>query len=199
VLFDLNGTLVDDVPRATRSTNRALAGRGLPPLTQAQFRDAFRLPLDTFFAGLGVPAEGRAAAVAAWNAAMAEESAPLMPATRRVLGHLALAGIRTGVVSAAGCGSVRADLRRHAVDKLLDVVHCGASDKPSVLTGEVTTSAGAVLYVGDTEYDVASAVAAGAWPVAVAAGYTDGERLRAATPWRLLEDLDGLTTQIFPA
>jgi phosphoglycolate phosphatase-like HAD superfamily hydrolase len=193
VLFDLNGTLVDDVPRATRSTNRALAACALPALSERRFRDAFRLPLEDFFAGLGVPAGRRGDAVTTWNAAMAEETAPLMPGTCRVLDHLKRTGIGTGLVSAAGRPSVHSDLRHHGIDALLDVVHCEIADKRAVLAAEVATAGAAVLYVGDTEYDVACARDAGAWPVAVGAGYTDGERLRTAAPWRLLADLDGLT------
>ena len=70
VLFDLNGTLVDDVPRATRCTSAVLTGVGLPSVSREEFRDAFRLPLTDFFASLGVPDGGLEQAVTDWSAAM---------------------------------------------------------------------------------------------------------------------------------
>ena len=54
-----------------------------------------------------------------------------------------------------------------------------------------------MLYVGDTAYDVECAREAGAWPVAVSAGYTDAALLRAAHPWRLLDDIGALRSDAF--
>jgi len=197
VLFDLNGTLVDDVPRATRCTSAVLTGVGLPSVSREEFRDAFRLPLTDFFASLGVPDGGLEQAVTDWSAAMASEPAPLMPRAREVLSQLAALGIPTGVISAAGCDAVHADLTHHGLRDLLAHVRCGVADKAALLRDEVAAARGAVIYVGDTEYDVVSAQDAGAWPVAVSAGYTDHQRLQALRPWRLLPSLDGLLADGF--
>ena len=193
VLFDLNGTLVDDLPRATRATAAALSLSGLPSLSEADFGRRFSLPLTVFFAELG--ADDPEAAVAAWNDAMASEPAPAMPGAVELLQRLRDRGIRTAVVSAAGCEPVRRDLDALGLLPLLDEVHCDVADKAAVLSAEVAAADGIVVYVGDTEYDVLAARAAGARAVAFTSGYRPSYQLEKAQPWRsisALADLDAL-------
>jgi len=188
VLFDLNGTLVDDVPRATWATNEVLAAAGLATMDEEAFRSAFRLPLAAFFDELGL----NGGAVPAWDTAMASRPAPVMAGAVETLTHLRGRGLRTGVVSAAGCEPVRRDLDQLGLAPLLDEVHCAVADKTAVLRDAVASAGGTVVYVGDTEYDVLAAREAGAWAVAFLGGYRDAEQLQAAQPWSLCRSLTDL-------
>ena len=179
VLFDLKGTLVDDVPRATRATNSLLEA----PLSEEQFRASFVLPLADFMAVLGVDASG----VDRWNAAMAAEPAPAMPGAHELLAELRSRGVRTGVVSAAGSAAVSRDLAALGLADLLDVVHADVADKAAVLRAEKP-----YLYVGDTAYDVAAANAAGVTSVAFTGGYSSEAALRAASPALVIGSLTDL-------
>jgi phosphoglycolate phosphatase len=190
VLFDLNGTLVDDLPRATRATAAALSLSGLAALSEAELGQRFRLPLKDFFTDLGVLDTDTA--VEAWNAAMASEPAPAMPGAAALLQRLQGRGIRTAVVSAAGCEPVRRDLAALGLLALLDDVHCDVADKAVVLAAEVEAAQGTVIYVGDTEYDVLAARAAGARAVAFTSGYRPSYQLEQAQPWRSIARLDEL-------
>lgn len=68
VLFDWNGTLIDDIERARRASS--LVRRrwaGLPELTLSEFRQAWCLPLSDHVGRLGVSHEHVSAAVQAWS------------------------------------------------------------------------------------------------------------------------------------
>jgi phosphoglycolate phosphatase len=54
VIWDFNGTLVDDVDLALRSINAMLVRRGLPPATRDTYRGAFGFPLAAYYAKLGI-------------------------------------------------------------------------------------------------------------------------------------------------
>jgi phosphoglycolate phosphatase-like HAD superfamily hydrolase len=53
----------------------------------------------------------------------------------------------------------------------------------------VRTASGPVLYVGDTEYDILEALAAGATPVGFASGYRPPAALLAAGALAVVDDL----------
>lgn len=87
VFFDLNGTLVDDLPRATWGTNEVLAAGGFDGLNESQFRASYCVPLTAFFAALGLQPDQLEAAVASWNSALATRTAPAMPGAARLSGN----------------------------------------------------------------------------------------------------------------
>jgi phosphoglycolate phosphatase len=169
--FDWNGTLVDDTGRARRATNRVLREHGLGPLTEPGFRAAFTLPMRKFFTDLGVAEHRSDAAEERWNEEMAAETAPLSTGAAEILRVAADSGVPVVVVSAAAPHSVLSDARRLGIDHLLADVIGSAGDKASVLSRLVARGRGPVVYVGDVEYDIRSAIAAGAYPVGFGRGY----------------------------
>ena len=54
VIWDFNGTLIDDVEHIVRSVNKLLAWRGLPVLTVASFRDVFGFPIMDYYRRIGL-------------------------------------------------------------------------------------------------------------------------------------------------
>ncbi|MFC7546758.1 HAD family hydrolase [Plantactinospora sp. GCM10030261] len=169
--FDWNGTLVDDAARARRATNQVLRGHGLSPLSEAEFGDAFVLPMRRFFVHLGVAEERADAAEDQWNREMAGEPAPLSVGAIQILEAAAVRGVRVVVVSAADPGTVRDEARALHIDHLLADVAGSVRDKAAALGRIVAAEQGVVIYVGDVEYDMRSAVEAGAYPVGFGRGY----------------------------
>ncbi len=53
VLWDWNGTLLDDTNAALGTLNQMLARRGKPPITMAFYRDNFGFPVKPFYATIG--------------------------------------------------------------------------------------------------------------------------------------------------
>lgn len=189
VLFDWNGTLVADTDRAVRATNAVLAERGLPRLTGDEFRSRWVLPMRAFLGGLG--AIDTDAAEQRWNRALAAEPAPLRPHTHRALDTLRAHGARLGVVSAAEAQAVEADLRNSGLHDGFDVVIAGCAAKTEALLDQRPTRPHA-CYVGDTEYDIRSAHAAGYLAVAVTGGYRPADALAAVRPDAIIDHLDEL-------
>jgi phosphoglycolate phosphatase len=180
VVFDWNGTIVDDLERATRATGVVLATRGRPAFGREEFRDRFRLPLAAFFAELGVDPHDLVSAEAEWNEAMGEREAPLAVGVPETLAALRSRGTRVGVVSAAAEASVLADARACGVDGMFEFVLGSRADKRAALQELVADHRGWVAYVGDTEYDMVSARAADVYAIGYGGGYRPAERLRQA-------------------
>ncbi|MDI2130118.1 HAD family hydrolase [Yinghuangia seranimata] len=189
VLFDWNGTLVADTDRAVRATNAVLAHRGLPRLSATAFRSSWKLPLSAFLGGLGVADAD--AAERHWNRALATEPAPLRPDAHPTLDTLRARGARVGVVSAAGAQAVTDDIRHTGLDGRFDVVLAGVPAKTSALLSQRPTRARA-YYVGDTEYDIHCARAAGYLAVAITGGYRPADALAAVRPDAAVDRLDQL-------
>lgn len=191
VLFDWNGTIVIDDDRARRSLNSSLAAHGVAAVSADDFPSVFKLPMDDMFVALGVPGHAVGAAEAEWNRCMASERAVLRAGAAAALGELHAAGVWLGIVSAAAAESVDYDRRSLDVPEVWQAVHAPVADKVSVLQahrGERPLA----FYVGDTAYDMRSAVAAGYVPIGVSGGYATDETLLGAGAEVLICSLDEL-------
>ena len=52
IIFDLSGTLVDDLPPVLNATNTVLREMGMPEFSKDEFRKRFYLPFTKFYAEL---------------------------------------------------------------------------------------------------------------------------------------------------
>lgn len=191
-LFDWNGTIADDAGRACLATNAALVSVGASTIRPSEFDRNFLLPLDAMFLRLGVQPDRLQAAAAEWNSAMAGRQAPIRAGAAEFLAGLHADGEFCAVISAAGEDYLLAELRSFGVDDCFDVVLSGAADKVQALR-ELRRGDEAV-YFGDTEYDIASALAAGCFPVGVVTGYCPEEKLRAAGAQVIITDYTQLSS-----
>ena len=198
VACDWNGTLVADADRALAATNDVLRSLGLPELSEDGFRTVFVLPLDDFFAAIGVERRHIRRIALTWSRRLAARPTRLAPGGLALITAAEVRGISIGVVSAAGPEAVRADAEALDVLRLLAFVEAGAADKVAVLLRLVAGAGGPVAYVGDTEYDVRSARAAGAIPIGVGNGYRPAAALRAAGADLVVDDLSGLADLLTP-
>ena len=194
VLFDWNGTVMDDLQRATDATNHAVAPFGLAPLTTEEFQRGFTLPLREWVTELGIPADHAPTVIERWNRAM-EAPAPARASAHAALTALRGRGVTTGIVTAAGPESVRHDLRATGLDGLFDLVQTSVEDKAACLVA-LRPHAGRAIYVGDTAYDIASARAAGFTAVSIGGGYQHVSVLTAARPHRHVDDLAEVLSEL---
>jgi phosphoglycolate phosphatase-like HAD superfamily hydrolase len=193
VVFDWNGTLVDDADRALAATNHVLAGFGLDPLDAAAFGARFKLPMRRFFTELGIPDHEQSAALAAWNRRLMQGATSLQPGAAELLARLRALGIPAGVVSAAAEAAVRADAAALGVAPLLAFVAGSVADKPAALAEIAGRVPGRMIYVGDTEYDMEAARAAGAIALGLGRGYRPAAALALAGAAAVLDDFLALT------
>ena len=195
VAFDWNGTLVDDAARACAATGVVLERFGLPPLELEQFQAGFRLPLRAWIAGLGVPADVVDEAIGEWNREMGDRPTELAAGAREMITALRSAGIRLGVVSAASLDAVHRDLSRSALGGFaaeLDFIVGDAAPKRAAFDTLTGSRPRDFVYVGDTEYDMQEARAAGVRAVGYAGGYRPAAALAAAGADRVIDRLSEL-------
>jgi phosphoglycolate phosphatase len=202
VLFDFDGTLADSYPAITASVNHVRAGRGLPPLDEAEVRKHVgRGP--THLLSHTVPGGDVEADVARYRAhhpSVMRSGTRLLPGAAEALAALKRHGLATGVCSNKPVGFTRELLGFLGLAPLFDAV-LGPEDvarpKPApdmLLAGlaKLGVTAAAALYVGDMAVDVQTARAAGVAVWVVPTGSDDPAALAAAAPDRLLHSLHEL-------
>jgi phosphoglycolate phosphatase len=196
VLFDWNGTLVEDRPRAWAAARATLAvcAAGDEAPTDEALMAAWRLPVASFFVALGVQPHRAAAAERLWNVEMAMQTPVLRDGAIELLTQLRHLGATVGVVSAGQPSMVLRDVVATHVAGLLDVVVAGVGHKHDVLSA--LAGLGPLTFVGDSEGDVTAAIAAGAVPIAVAGGYRPVSSLEAAGAAVVLHHLDELLVHL---
>ena len=190
VACDWNGTLVDDGDRAWEATCAVLCRLGLPAPGRADFFDRWRLPLGSLFEELGVESSQLGGAVREWNDEMSVRDAALADGALRMVEGIRSMGGRVGVVSAAAVGVIERDVARLSLTGILDFVVTDAHPKRAALRSIRHDQPARVVYVGDTEYDIIEARAAGVWSIGYGGGYRPSSALVAAGAHHVIDRLD---------
>lgn len=181
VVFDWNGTIMNDVPRATLAINAVLRTYSGTVLSEDDLRRTFRLPMTRWMSDLAVPDAHLREAALQWSAETTTTPAPAKDDAREVLTGLRRRGAMIGIASAAERDSVDADARRADLVELVDLFAAGVSDKAEYLRS-IRHHRRRAVYIGDCEYDTASARSAEFEAVAVADGYRSADVLASAGP-----------------
>jgi phosphoglycolate phosphatase-like HAD superfamily hydrolase len=192
IACDWNGTLVDDADRAWQAAGAVLGRLGLPSPGRAEFFDRWRLPLGTLFRDLGVPRSQLDGAVRLWNHEVSTRDATLARGALKMVERIRSMGGGVGVVSAAAVEVIERDVARLSLTGILDFVVGDAEPKRAALRAIRPDQPAQVVYVGDTEYDIIEARAAGVWAIGYAAGYRPSTALVAAGADHVIERLDAL-------
>ncbi len=186
-VFDWNGTLIDDAERTLAALNATLAELGMVSLDDDAFRHTFRLPMEEFLEGIGVPRPDVTPALIAWQRGIEERQAPLAAGVAHTLRALWERGEPAGVISAGFTAGVVQDADRLGIRQWLGFLHGSVASKSAVLR-EVAVPNRTLIYVGDTEYDMREAIAAGVVPVGYGGGYRPAEALLAAGAIAVIDD-----------
>jgi phosphoglycolate phosphatase len=133
VVFDWNGTLLDDAERTLVALNATLSALRMAPLDDEAFRHAFKLPMEEFIADLGIPRAEIAPALDAWQRGIEEREAPLAPGAAEALRALWEQGRPAGVISAGFTAGVELDASRHGIRQWLAFLHGSVRSKSEVL------------------------------------------------------------------
>lgn len=193
ILWDWNGTLLDDTDAAIGALNAVLRRRGLPAIGRVWYREHFAFPVKPVYAACGVDLaqEDWAALAQEYHDAYAALPKRLNAETRTALLRVKASGGGQSIISA-----LRQDLLDAAVDGeglrgFFDFVYGvdnldGASklDRARVLLARLPTSAKArgVVLIGDALHDREVAEALGIGCVLCAQGGHSAARLRAVAP-----------------
>ena len=205
VVFDLDGTLLYTLEDLYLATNHALTQLGLPPRTRDEvrsfvgngYRQLFRLAVPE-----GTPEELQEQALEVFNGyylAHDQDHTTPYPGIPELLERLAKAGIALAVVSNKGDLAVR-DLMDHCFPSVFDAVageREGVRRKPApdtvlAVMRALGVTADQIVYVGDSEVDVATARNVGCACIAVSWGYRTREQLIDAGATTLVDDAEEL-------
>lgn len=192
VAFDWNGTLLDDSDRTWNAAARVLNDLGLGQPTRVAFFENWCLPLTQMFRQLGVSGAHLDWAVSRWNDEIGRRHAPLALGARKLVTEIHSMGGAVGVISAASTSVVERDASRLGLTSQFDFIIGNAIPKREALIAVSPSQPARMVYLGDTEYDVLEAKAAGAWAIGYGAGYRSATALTAAGADHVITRLDAL-------
>lgn len=189
LIWDWNGTLLDDVSAAVGALNRMLAKRGAKPITVGHYRRRFRFPVRPFYAELGVDLDRWD-----WDEIcedfhnfVLEEPQEIRSDAREALSAAASAGFSQCVLSALRQDKLSAAISSNGLDRFFDCVFGvdnldGASklQRGRELMAHLGGDADGVVFIGDTLHDAEVAHELGGRCVLVGCGHQSAERLAAS-------------------
>lgn len=197
IIWDWNGTLLDDVRAAVNALNRMLAIRGVAPSTLEFYRANFGFPVRPFYAAVGLDL-----AREDWDRICTDFHRFIAEEPDQHLRHDAFAALRfvrdrgggQSILSALREDLLRHDTAREGVqaffDEIYGVDNLDGATKLSrghdltarlASSGTFDPSSGRPLYfIGDTLHDAEVGMELGATPVLVEGGHQNGGRLRTA-------------------
>ena len=181
IVWDFNGTLLDDVQTGIDCVNRLLAVRGLPViLNKDYYRSVFGFPIREYYTRLGFDfnKEDYHTLAVEWVSLYNREcrKAPLVPGAAEALEHFRCAGVRQILLSATEREMLRRQLASLKLagyfDEVLglDNIHAGSKTHLGTLWTERIKPKRA-LVIGDTVHDYETAQAMGADCVLYAGGH----------------------------
>ena len=188
IVWDWNGTLLDDVAACVEAINRMIAVRGLRPLDETRYRDLFQFPVRNYYAELGFDLERED-----WDA-MAREfhahyhdtagSTRLRDGVTDVLQAFRDRGVAMSILSACEITILRNMLAARGIAHFFQHVR-GLADLHAAsklelgrrLLADLALRPEQVLLIGDTTHDHDVAEALGCRCLLVAGGHQSAERL----------------------
>ena len=200
IVWDWNGTLLDDTEACRSAINLLLRERGLPPVSLAAYRRDFGFPVREFYRRIGIVPDDEDwdALARRFHDLYLPQPVRVVPAAHRVVAGLARANIPQSVLSACEQGLLDAQIALHGFGGYFGWVqgsdNLDGGSKLSagqVLLERLGMAPDGVLLVGDTLHDAEVACRLGCACLLVADGHQSRERLETAG-CPVVDDLAGL-------
>lgn len=187
IIWDFNGTILDDVEAGIISVNKLLSDRGLPTISDKEYyRSVFTFPIIEYYRSLGFDFDAEPYEVLAplWVAEYLKNSknATLREGTREAFEHFHSLGLCQHVLSATECSMLKNQLSELGIsDRFesvygLDNIHASSKTALAKRWREENPDAVA-LFIGDTEHDFATAKTIGCDCALVCGGHNSKEKL----------------------
>jgi phosphoglycolate phosphatase len=192
ILWDWNGTLLDDVELCVSALNRVSARRDLPPISIERYREVFTFPVIDYYRAVGFDFDEEPFDVPAdewvdiyctevWDSTRLREDAP------RVLAHFHESGYSQSMLSAHNHDMLAKLVAFFGVADYFDQIvglddfyaH-GKTELGKAWLSDTGHRPDRVLMVGDTLHDFEVAQALGTRCVLIEGGHQSGKRLQGA-------------------
>lgn len=188
IIWDWNGTLLDDVEASVWALNRMLDARALPRTTRAFYRAHFGFPVRPFYHLLGMDPDAEWDHICTeFHELLAVGPQAIRPDTLAALELVRAHGISQSILSALRQDLLLRDTAHAGVQGFFDAIY-GVDN----LNGATKLSRGRELmarlcdpgrrffFIGDTLHDAEVGAALGATPILVDGGHQHVDRLAAA-------------------
>ncbi len=202
LILDWSGTLANDLPAVLQALNRMLRLFCKPTLTEAEFRERFRLPYTEFYDEVlpGVPIE-KVKALYLRFFPNAVPKIPLLDHAREFLEYAAASERRLVLFSSAPLDHVEEQARWLGVWDYFEHAACGVVDKREHIAGLMADRGFEpqhTAFVGDMRHDIEAGKAAQVLTVATCTGYESVTKLQSALPDILIANLSELPPHLGP-
>ena len=188
LLWDFNGTVLDDIEACRLSVNRMLTERGLPALTPEDYREVFDFPVKDYYARIGFDFDKEPFEVLApiWveEYNRRSQASRVFPGVTEAMARVREMGIRQEILSATEAEMLTGQIRALGLDRLLDgwngmsSIHAAGKESLALAWREAHPEA-RVLFVGDTTHDAHVASLMGADCLLFDGGHMSRRRLEA--------------------
>ena len=187
VLWDFNGTLLDDVEPCIKSINELLTRHGLEKLTGlSQYQSVFGFPIIDYYRRIGFDFDKTSYDELAveWVKLYNEYNRPLKlcPGADKALSYLKERGVRQFILTASSVDMVRSQLSELGIggyfDEIIGVDNIHAFGKSGIAAEWIKREKpeSAVL-IGDSDHDSEVASAVGIDCLLVSCGHMNAEKL----------------------
>lgn len=203
IVFDWDGTLIDSTDAIVRAAQAAIADLGLPPRASRSIKEIIGLGLREAWERLYPEFEGEyedfVLRYREHFFASRQQRSELYPGVREVLCELRERGKLLAIATGKSRRGLDKDLERIGLDSLFHLSRTAdeTDSKPSPrmlqeIMAQLAAHPRETLMVGDTEYDLRMASAAGVAAVGVNWGAHDYERLAGHGALKCFDDLTEL-------
>ena len=189
IIWDWNGTLLNDIDLCVQVVSHLLADRGLRPIDRHQYRQSFRFPVVEYYEDLGFDTDQDSFEQISREFIQIYQnqvhSCSLFNGCTELLQELSSQGIRHSILSAAHEQDLKTLLNRYGIADHFDHV-CGQRDhyahgklaRGRELINQLKASPDQVMLVGDTDHDAQVARELNIDALILADGHQCLERLR---------------------
>ncbi len=190
LIWDFNGTVLDDVRHGIDCVNPMLAARSLPIIPDVDtYRELFGFPIDDYYRRLGFDFEKEdydTVLAPEWVAhyLAGEATCPANPGVVETLAAADALGVTQVMLSASNLVQLQGQLARLGLSDAfsevmgLDNIHARSKTHLAIAWKDAHPDA-VPLFLGDTEHDAAVAAAIGADCVLFAGGHQSRRKLTA--------------------
>jgi phosphoglycolate phosphatase len=190
IIWDWNGTLLDDRAVCIASMNRMLTRRGMPLVSEIRYKELFRFPVKDYYVDLGFDFENEP--FESLSVEFIDNYRELQPAASLYSGAVDLLtafrkhGLKQIILSAMEQNTLIQDVADRGITPYFDAI-LGAEDhyahgKAAIAQDYLDSSglvADEIIMLGDTEHDFAVSAQLGCKCILISQGHHDAARLMA--------------------
>ncbi len=208
IIWDYNGTLLNDVAICVDAINSMLLERGIKPVTISEYQEVFDFPVKDYYEKIGFDFSKEDFAVVGREFIHRYDAlrpnSQLQPNVRNTLSCFRDRGVRQFVLSAREEESLKREMRDFQLDPFFEAIYGlgdhyahGKVDLGLELMQDFKLNPSKTVMIGDTLHDAEVAQEMGIMPILITHGHHHASRL-AILDVLLIDSLDSLCKEFAP-